>query len=143
MECWAMPIHSSIVVGSVLIGPLGPISAGIFATLGAFRVIFVLLSFIESVIVRFLILRVWKRHPPINEDFFALFALVFNYTLSAFFALFVYMSNGQLNQQWILMGKNPDEIPEDIVRFRITGFLILVAVTLIIAMVSRVSAETQ
>lgn len=142
MECFVMPIYNCVGLGSALTGPSGPISAGIFAVLGNFRINFWMFSVSESVIVRFLVIKVWKRPPPLDEDFFAFFAQVFNYTLCAFYALIMYMTNDQLSQQWLLMGKNPDEIPSDLLRFRITGFLILVTSALMVALVSRSSSTT-
>ena len=133
MECLTVLVYNSIVVWSALIGPLGPIAAGIYATMGTFRVTFCLLAAAETMVVRILVLRVWKRHPPINEYFFASFAAMMNTTLSVFYALTAYMTNGQLRQQWILMGKNPDDIPDDLLRFRITGFLVLANVALSLA----------
>lgn len=131
-----MPAHNSIAIWSVVIGPISPMLAGLYAFLGFLRVTIFMLTLNEAVVVRFLILRFWRRHPPINEDFFGIFALLANVMLSALFALIMYMTNGLLRQQWILMGNNLDEMPDDLVRFRLIGFLIFVTVVIHLASVS-------
>ena len=72
----------SIFAYSMLYEPVNPTLAAMFVFFRQAFHSFCLFSLLEMSCISFLVLHIWKRTPPINEDFFLTFLGVLNVTLA-------------------------------------------------------------
>ena len=85
---FGVTLLSTINVWSVLLGPIWEWCAYIFV-LGRFVCIMYILACVAiSALFRLLIDLVWKRIPPINEDFFYVFLVISNLIVATYLGLF-------------------------------------------------------
>ncbi len=74
----------------IVFGPLSkPVYSSTFVLANITSSIVLLLILNEIILVRWLSMFVWKRSPPINDDFFGTFIMLLNYTIA-----FVFVSIG-------------------------------------------------
>ncbi len=103
---------SSINVWSYLIGPVSRPVALLFFVHRFATLVHVFFVLVETVVFRLAIDKFWRRIPPINEDFFALYLIILNPILGLVLSL-VHLSTGEgFAHVYRVMGKNIDEIPE-------------------------------
>ncbi len=86
--CWAIAssitLASSLNVWSYVIGPIWRLPAVFFYIYRFCTLVHIFFSLAEAALFRFLIDKVWRRIPPINEDFFLWFITLFNVAIGAF-----------------------------------------------------------
>lgn len=113
---------------SMLSEPVNPMLATMFVFFRQALQSFSLLSLLEMSCISFLVLHIWKRAPPINEDFFLTFLVVLNVTL----AILLGATDAILKRYWYFVVQSLPPTPESfqVTTSTITALGSIIAITL-------------